>query len=378
MLILSLAVALSVDDWSRTAHGKLPSKTAVILHAVNNNLVPVDIDVAIPEFLTPTSKGNTGVEMVKKDMFISSSANNNKLPVRIYHYSNTENAPVLIYLHGGAFMEGYGNVDTHDNIIRTLAARTGAVVISPSYRLAPDHIFPSAVNDSYQTLVWAFENAEKFGGDPDKIAIAGDSAGGNLATVTALKSRNENGPELFAQILYYPLTTFQDTPFESRATFDSGYYFLSRQVMMEARETYTPEASMWKHPYTSPLEAESLDDLPPALIITAQFDPLRDEGELYGEKLHEAGVPVQTVRYNGVMHGFISLYQIMKSGDSALQDSVRFLKETEHNKVSVQEEYELTVKHAPSGWDRVKEEAEAFVIAAFLVGKSTFHYVGDM
>ncbi|MFZ4452361.1 alpha/beta hydrolase [Salibacterium aidingense] len=371
-LLFSLITVWSIENWSQTAHGELPSKTAVVLHAINNNLVTLDTDIKAPEFLSPDAAKDKEVTMKRTDTTID-VGKNNEIPVRIYRYSNVENAPVIMYYHGGAFLEGYGNLESHDNVIRSLAAKTGAVVVSPGYRVAPEYVFPAAVEDSYKALEWAFHHVEKFGGNPDKIAVAGDSAGGNLAAVTALKSRDQNGPELFAQLLFYPLTTFKDTNFESRTMYDSGYYLLSRQVMLKAREAYTPEQSMWQNPYTSPLNARDLSDLPPTLIITAEYDPLRDEGELYGEKLHEAGTPVETVRYKGVMHGFVSFFEIMSSGNSALQNSAEFLQEADTTSVKAKKEYNVTIQNGPSGFSRFKEEAEAFAIGAFLVGKSTFN-----
>lgn len=362
--IVTIIIVWSMESWSRTAHGKLPSKTAVILHAVNNNLVPVSADIEPPRFLSSRSNDTTKV-LLEEDTVIPTEEGIT-IPVRIYRYEDVEEAPVILFFHGGAFLEGYGNIDTHRNITRSLAQRTGAVVISPGYRLAPKHIFPAAVEDSYRALEWAHEHADKYGGDPNKIAVVGDSAGGNLATVTALKARDHGGPQIFAQVLFYPLTTFQDIPLKSRETYDSGYYFLSRDVMIKARNAYAPEEEMWNSPYTSPLQATDLSGLPPTFIITAQFDPLRDEGELYGEKLHEAGVPVKTVRYNGVMHGFISLFEMMKSGELALEQTARFLEGAYHME-EVPMAYEWTVQETPQGIVRLREEAESFFIAAFLL-----------
>ncbi|GAE35760.1 alpha/beta hydrolase [Halalkalibacter akibai] len=176
-------------------------------------------------------------------------------------------------------MEGYGNIHTHDNIVRSLAARTNSIVIAVGYRVAPAYPFPAAIEDSYDALVWAYTNAADLGGDPSSIAVAGDSAGGNIATVVTLMSRDRNGPGISAQALLYPLTTFADIEFDSRLKYDSGYYLLSRSVMMRARDTYTPDEAFWVHDYTSPLDADNLSNLPPAIVITAEFDPLRDEGE---------------------------------------------------------------------------------------------------
>ncbi|MFB5661757.1 alpha/beta hydrolase [Alteribacillus sp. HJP-4] len=371
---IGLFIAWSIEDWSQTAQGELPSKTAVILHAVNNNLVPMDIDIEAPNFLSSAPVSNSDAKMLRDDLSIPVTGEES-IPVRVYRYSDAEDAPVLIYYHGGAFLDNYGNLDTHDNIMRSLASRTGAVVISPGYRTAPEHVFPTAVNDSYDALLWAEENAERFGGSPDKIAVAGDSAGGNLAAVTAMKARDENGPDLFAQLLYYPLTTFQDKNLDSRTTYDSGEFLLSRQVMMQARDAYTPDASMWSNPYSSPLGVADLEGLPPAYIVTAEFDPLRDEGELYGKYLHEHGVPVKTVRYEGVMHGFVSFYEIMKSGDRALTESARFLQTASQGETTTDEKYAVKNQHGPGGFVRMREEAEAFAIGAFLVGKSTMEWL---
>ncbi|MFD2704516.1 alpha/beta hydrolase [Salibacterium lacus] len=374
MLCFAVVTVWSVEKWSQTVQGDLPSKTAVILHAVNHNLVSLDTNITVPDFLTPGSSKNDGVTMEREDTTIAAGSNA-EIPVRVYSYSNTENAPVIVYYHGGAFLEGYGSLETHENIIRSLAARTGAVVISPEYRVAPEYEFPTAVEDSYKTLQWAGRHAAEYGGDPDKIAVAGDSAGGNLAAVTAMKARDENGPDLFAQLLFYPLTTFRDVNFESRITYDSGYYLLSRQVMLKAREEYTPKQQMWDNPYTSPLHAKDLSGLPPAYIITAEYDPLRDEGEKYGEKLHKAEVPVQAVRYRGTMHGFISFFQIMSRGDRALNKSAAFLNKASSGDVAHQKTYTVSKYNGPSGLTWFQEEAEALAIGAFLVGKSTLNRV---
>ncbi|WP_100398638.1 alpha/beta hydrolase [Bacillus sp. FJAT-44742] len=365
-----IALILSVQLWSSTDQGKLPSKTAVILHAVNNNLIPLDIEA--PAFLASTGSSNPEVVMLREN-YETEVSDGHSIDLRVYRYSNVEEAPIILYYHGGAFLEGYGSIDTHENVMRGLAARTGAIVIGVGYRVAPEHIFPAAVEDSYDALLWAYDHAEELGGDPSQLAVIGDSAGGNLAAVVTMMAKDREGPEIAAQILYYPLTTFRDVEFASRTAYDSGYYLLSRQVMLKARDAYTPEEDMWYNPYTSPLEAKDIDGLPPAFIVTAEFDPLRDEGELYGKKLHENGIPVETVRYRGVMHGFVSFYEVMRSGEMAMNHSVRFLGEAFAGEVNeVPEEFEIAVEQPPQGIARIKEEAEAYAIAAFLIGRTTW------
>ncbi|MBB5173661.1 alpha/beta hydrolase [Texcoconibacillus texcoconensis] len=361
-----IVIALAVHIWQTTDEGKLPAKTAVILHAVNNNLVSLDIDIQPPQFLSRSSGG--GNPLLVEERYVPVK-DDGQIPVRMYRPQGEGPFPVILYYHGGAFMEGYGNIETHDNIVRSLAARTQSVVISVGYRLAPDYVFPTAVEDSYAALLWAKEHAEDFQGDPSSIAVAGDSAGGNLATVTAMMSRDRNGPDLTAQVLFYPLTTFRDIELESREIYDSGYYFLSRQVMYLARDLYTPNEMMRSNPYTSPLHADDLSGLPPALVITAEFDPLRDEGEKYAQKLADDEVPVQATRYRGVMHGFISLYEIMQSGRYGLQEASAFLRQAQEGEIE-QMPYQLQVRQPPQGMDRAREQAEAFAIAAYLLGRT--------
>ncbi|WP_018922340.1 alpha/beta hydrolase [Salsuginibacillus kocurii] len=370
---LLLVLVLSVNEWSSTEEGELPSKTAVVLHAINNNIINLDIDIEVPDFFNGGDSGTGSGEstFVREDETFTSS-DGEEIPLRIYRDTEAEDAPILLYYHGGAFLEGYGSLETHDNVLQELASRTGATVVGVGYRVAPEHVFPKAVEDSYEALRWAEANAEELGGTTDQLVVIGDSAGGNLATVTAHMARDNDGPDIAAQVLYYPLTTFQDVALPSRQMYDSGYYLLSRYVMEKARSEYTPKANMWEDPYTSPLEADQLEGLPPALILTAEYDPLRDEGELYAEQLHEAGVPVQTVRYEGVMHGFVSFYEVMKSGEQGLLQTSQYLQRIVAEEEDLgSEEFLVQVQEPPTGMERVREEAEAYAIAAFLIGQST-------
>ncbi|WP_249414002.1 alpha/beta hydrolase [Alteribacter keqinensis] len=363
--VVLISVAFAVYLWQSTDAGRLPAKTAVVLHAINNNLVTLDIDVRPPRIV---SGGGGGSPLLREDLYVP-VVGDVQVPVRIYRPQGEGPYPIIMYYHGGAFMEGYGSIETHDNIVRSLASRTESVVISVGYRVAPEHIFPAAVEDSYAALQWAERNAGSFNGDPDTISVAGDSAGGNIATVMTLMARDREGPEITSQVLFYPLTTFQDVDLRSREIYDSGYYLLSRQVMYRARDLYTPEEMMWSNPYTSPLQADNLSDLPPALIITAEFDPLRDEGEAYAKRLFESGVHVRATRYRGVMHGFVSFYEVMQSGRYGLQEASSFLRQA-HGGVLQESPYQLQVRQSPQGIDRVREQAEAFAIAAYLLGRT--------
>ncbi|PSL50595.1 acetyl esterase [Salsuginibacillus halophilus] len=375
-LSILLTLVLAVEYWASTDEGTLPAKTAVILHAVNNNIVSLDFEP--PELFDnhpfQTSSGNAGGGPMLINEHEQLETNDGyHVPLEIFRYNDAEDAPILVYFHGGAFLEGYGSLHTHQDLMRELAQRTGAVVVGVGYRVAPDHTFPTAAEDAYEGLKWAVNHAEALGGSEEDVIVAGDSAGGNLAAVTSMMARDRNGPEIAGQVLYYPLTTFEDAAFASRMEYDSGYYLLSRQVMEKARDAYTPQPEMWKNPYTSPLEADSFENLPPALILTAEYDPLRDEGELYAEKLHEAGVPVNTIRYEGVMHGFVSFFEVMESGQQGLQDTSQFVQRMTAEEPEHDEVFAIQSKSQPSGMERVREQAEAYAIAAFLIGRSAWN-----
>lgn len=362
LLLFSGYVILSVHYWSITDEGRLPPKTAVILYAVNNNIITSDMKT--PKFFVKSSPATIAREEIT--MPISTDIS---IFGRVYYPKSEGPHPIIVYYHGGAFLEGYGNIDTHDNIIRALSARTGSVVIAVGYRVAPEYIFPTAVEDSYATLLWAYEHAKRWNGDKKRIAVAGDSAGGNLATAVALMARDEQGPSIVAQALLYPLTTFQDLPLQSRIMYDSGYYLLSRSVMSRSRELYTPLEEMWLSPYLSPLNAENLADLPATLIITAEFDPLRDEGEQYGQRLAESGVPVRHLHYQGVMHGFISFYEVMELGEHGLAETALFLRQAFHETDDIPEQFEQKIIRGNQGVKRVREYIEAYAIAAFIIIK---------
>lgn len=361
-IVSSLCVILFVHYWSHTEAGKVPPKTAVLLHAVHHNLVTPDMKA--PSFL---SRG--GTPRFTNEWIEIPVSDGTVIEGKMYRPIEEGPHPIIMYYHGGAFMEGYGSIHTHDNIVRALASRTNSIVIAVGYRVAPAYPFPAAIEDSYDALVWAYEVAEEIGGDRENIAVVGDSAGGNIATVVSLMARDRSGPDIKAQALLYPLTTFQDIEFDSRLAYDSGYYLLSRSVMLRARDTYTPDESLWIHAYTSPLDAENLYDLPPAMVITAEFDPLRDEGEAYAERLAEHGVPVKAIRYNGVMHGFISFYEVMYRGNHGLNETSRFLRSAFAD-VPTQQPYQFHVYDGETNRStKLRDQAEAYAIGSFLLGK---------
>lgn len=222
------------------------------------------------------------------------------LPVRCYATSAEAGLGVVVFFHGGGWV--LSSVDGHDSLARRLAARSGALVVSVDYRLAPEHPFPAPHDDAWAATAWLAEHAEQWGGDPSRLAVAGDSAGGNLAAGVALRARDE-GLALTHQLLIYPCL---DRDVERPSYRDNAEgYFLDAADMRWFWDQYVgPEHR--HHPYAVPMRAEDLTGLAPALIQTAEYDPLRDEGEAYGERLAEAGVPVTVTRYDGVVHGFVS------------------------------------------------------------------------
>lgn len=244
-----------------------------------------------------------------------------QIPVRVYARESGDRRPALVYFHGGGFV--FGNLDTHDAVCRSLAKESGAVVISVDYRLAPEHKFPAAVEDSYAATLWVAANAEHLGIDSNRIAVGGDSAGGNLATVVAMRCRDAGGPKLALQVLIYPVTDCSSFETESHRELADGY-FLTRSAMEWFTGHYLPSAEEKRNPEASPLLARNLKGLPPAVVITAEFDPLRDEGEAYAKRLKDAGVPVTVSRYPGMIHGFVSMHGVLAGGRKAIQEAAEF------------------------------------------------------
>ncbi|GLW66940.1 putative lipase/esterase [Actinomadura rubrobrunea] len=227
----------------------------------------------------------------------------NAVPVRLYYpVDRSAPAPVLMWLHGGAWTRG--DLDTWDTPLTNLAHRTGAVVASVDYRLAPETRFPGQIDDVLDALAHLTEHAESLGVDGGRVAIGGDSAGANIAAGAALAARDLGvGGPLVAQVLIHP-------PMDPACATPSGLrygddYGMTTAFVRKAWELYLPTPYAADHPYAAPLRARNLTDLPPAIIATAEYDPLRDEGERYGERLAEAGVPVRLRRFDGMIHGFL-------------------------------------------------------------------------
>ncbi|WP_053239739.1 alpha/beta hydrolase [Pleomorphomonas koreensis] len=223
------------------------------------------------------------------------------IAARLYRPSGDGGAlPAILYIHGGGWV--LCSLDTHDNVCRNLAAAVGAVVVSIDYRMAPEHRFPTASDDCLAAVRWIGGQAADLGIDPARLIIGGDSAGGNLAAVTALRLRDEGGPKLLGQMLIYPVTDDIAAGHPSYAEFAEGFG-LTADDMAWFWEHYVPDPALRAHPYASPLRADDLTGLPPALVLTAGCDVLRDEGEAYAGRLAAAGVTLDFRRYEGLHHG---------------------------------------------------------------------------
>ncbi len=247
------------------------------------------------------TKGDKEAVFKVEDMIIPEPERG--LPVRVYTPGDEGLYPILVFFHGGGW--SLNNVETHDAVCRSLANDVDAVVVSVDYRLAPEHKFPAAIEDAYTAVQWVAHNASaKLNGDPNRIAVGGDSSGGTQVAAVCLLARDRGGPDIMYQWLVYPATDYYlpGTPsYEEMAT----GYSLDRDFTIWLWTQYLPAEFDLDNPYLFPLKAKDFTNLPPAFVMTANFDPLRDEGELYAKKLHDAGVEVTLKRYEDQMHGFI-------------------------------------------------------------------------
>jgi acetyl esterase len=239
------------------------------------------------------------------------------IPLRVYRPAGVPDSarlPAYVYFHGGGWV--IGDLETHDVICRQLTAEAGVSVVSVDYRLAPEHRFPAAADDAWAATRWVVAHAAEMGVDGARLAVGGDSAGGNLAAVVALLARDAGAPAIALQVLLYPVT---DVAAESRSYQDfADGYLLTRDSMRWFIAHYLSkpaEATDWR---VSPRRAPSLDGLPPALIVTAGFDPLRDEGEAYATRLREAGVRVDYACYGGMIHGFVPMGRLLDTAGRAV------------------------------------------------------------
>jgi len=232
-----------------------------------------------------------------------------KIPVRAYSNATHEHLPVLLFFHGGGWV--IGDLESRDWFCRYLAKAVECVVYSVDYRLAPENKFPTPAEDCYQVTKWIVENCDAEGIGPNCVAVSGESAGANLATVVCLMARDRGGPTIFYQLLLYPVTNHA---FNTQSYRDcASGYFLTTEDMKWYWNHYLREQDDGNDPYASPLAAKDLSGLPPALVVTAGFDPLRDEGEAYAERLKEADGATRISRYDSMIHGFLDFPELQQT-----------------------------------------------------------------
>jgi acetyl esterase/lipase len=236
------------------------------------------------------------------------------LPIRVYQPAGQGPWPVLVYFFGGGWT--LGTLDTCDGVCRMLANAAGCLTVSVGYRQAPEHKFPAAVSDCYGGTAWMTGHAAELGGDPQRVAVGGDSSGGNLAAAVTLMAAETGGPRLAHQLLVYPNTDYQAATASMRDCRDP--HFFNPKAVEWYWDLYLPSPGDGASPLASPLRAPSLSGLPPATVITAEYDPLRDEGEQYAARLAEAGVPVEVNRYDGMVHGFFTMTGVLETAREAV------------------------------------------------------------
>lgn len=291
-----------------TAAGLLQQMAEADMPALNE-MAPAEAREAAAGFIALAGPGDATVQIEDRTIAGPGGA----LPVRVYSPQNASGTlGALVYFHGGGWV--IGTIESTDAICRNVAARAGCKVVSVEYRLAPEHRYPAPLEDCYAALEWVAANGAELGVDPTRLAVGGDSAGGNLAAAVALKARDEHGPALRLQLLVYPVT---DRSYGTASYAANGDGYLLTTSMMEWFWDHYVDADSADDPYVSPLRAKDLSGLPAAVVFTAEFDPLRDEGEAYAAALRAAGVSVEAERFDGQIHAFWQMPATFAAADTA-------------------------------------------------------------
>lgn len=326
ILAIIIVAFLFIKNLITTSYGKADMKIAVMMR-INQYLNPNSIKGKPVKEIRQILNNDAAKWSAKPIPFsniknISIETSINKIPIRIYTPEGGSKYPIIIYSHGGFWIEG--NLDSRDNVCRKLAKNTKAIVVSVDYRLAPENPFPAGLDDVYNVVQWVFKNAESINGDAKHIAVAGDSAGGNISAVISQMARDKKGPHITCQVLIYPSTNIYELNSKSWS-YVSNNLTISREDMERFISLYVPKKEDRKSPYASPLLAKDFKDLPHTLMIIAEIDSLRDEGKAYAEKLKEAGNQVVATIYKGCPHGFLTMDRISSAGDKALNEISLYL-----------------------------------------------------
>lgn len=297
---------------------KLDPETAAFLKEFDQTSQPGPIKVEdMRQTVFPSYQSKAPIQGVRN---LSISGPLGPIPIRLYFPEGKGPFPVYISLEGGGWIAG--SLDSNDNLCREICHRSGCLVVSVEYRKAPEHPFPQPLEDCYAAAVWTSQHIAEFNGDPQKLAIGGDSAGGNLAAAVTLLARERRGPSFRCQVLIYPATNHD---FDTLSYYENAQgYFLTRDAMKQFWGFYLKEAN-GKDPRASPLQA-ALDHLPPALILVAHFDPLRDDGLAYAHQLKAFGVPAVVYTYPTI-HGFVSFANSLSLGRKGISDIAQYLRQ---------------------------------------------------
>jgi acetyl esterase len=286
----------------------LDPQTAALLDQIDEGISPPSWTLSVAtgrQLLEDLFGGAPGAD-VEDTTDLEIQGPNGPIPLRIYT-PKPGDAPyrVLVYFHGGGWVRG--SVDAYDPVVRQLANESESVVVSVDYRRAPEHPFPTPFEDCYRAAAWAAEHAETLQGDPDRVAIGGDSVGGNFTAAVALAARDRDGPDFAHQLLVYPALNAPSVHwFDSYDENGTGYFLESEGVEWYV-EQYVRNDADRANAYAFPIRANDLTDLSPATVLTAEFDPLRDEGQVYADRLEDAGVPVDRLHFEDQIHGFVNL-----------------------------------------------------------------------
>jgi acetyl esterase len=283
-----------------------------------NEMSPAEARVAAEGFVALAGPGELVADVENRT--IPGPAGD--IPVRIYTPEGQGPFGALVYFHGGGWV--IGTLDTVDSTCRMLANRAACKVVSVDYRMGPEHKFPAAAEDCYAATRWVQQNGPTIDVDPARLAVGGDSAGGNLAAVVCLMARDRGGPRIAYQVLIYPVTNYAFDTASYRDNADG--YLLTKDMMVWFWNHYIRGPEDGKSPYASPLLVENTSGLPPALVITAEYDPLRDEGEAYAASLRRHGVKVKSSRYPGIIHGFFGMPASFSDAQTAVEEAAQELR----------------------------------------------------
>jgi len=310
-----MEVAMPLDEDSRHLLAILTPEDSPPMHQVDIHVLREAMESRFPDReREPVSKVEDRV----------AAAPHGDVPVRLYRPESKGTPPVLVYFHGGGW--ALGSLETHDAICRALANAAGCVVVSVQYRLAPEYPFPCGLQDCQAVVRWVRSTAGQLAVDGQRIAVGGDSAGGNLAAVVANCNRDEKAPPLRHQLLIYPVIDVRQTTESYRENAEG--FLLTALGMKMFWDLYLGESTASESPLASPAMVTDLSDLPPATVLTAQYDPLRDEGEIYAERLLSAGNQVELRRWEGVFHGFVGFADRLAKGREAILFSAQRLRES--------------------------------------------------